>query len=139
MESKTKKDIKITDVVFLIMGIFMISVVIIFPREPLKNLEYAPDAIKGLTTIASILVGFTGFCMTYTISIIEEKETKKWLKRRAGYVTILIGVGLMILIMAYGELVNGDLSTSYYMTFISMAIILSLFLDTIFLLRLFTE
>jgi amino acid transporter len=139
MESKTKRDIKIIDIFCLIMGIFWISVAIISHTEPPKNLEYVPDAIKGLTTLASILVGFTGFSMTYTISIIKEEETKKWLKQRTGVATILIGIGLLILIMAYGELVNGDLSASYYMTFISLGIILLLFLDTILLLRLLTE
>lgn len=132
MKSRKKKDFEIIDAFFLILGIIVFFGVV--TAEQPKNLEYIPDVIRGLTTLASILVAFTGFYLSYAVSTAEEEETKKWLKRRTAYITVFIGIALLILISAYGDLVHGTLFNALKTMYMSVFIIAFLFLDTIIVL-----
>jgi len=114
-------------------------IIVAIAAQPPKSPEYVPDAIKGLTTLASILVGFTWFCMSYMISTTKEEEMKQWLKRRAMYVIFFIMISLLILAGAYTDLVNGNLAESFKTMQVSLIIISLLFTDTAFLLAVLSE
>jgi len=134
----TFNQMRYVDAFFLIFGIILIALRISNP-SPLKNPEYVSDAVRGLSTVAGILVGFTGFCMTYMVSTAEDIETKKWLKKRAGWTIIFIGIGLLFILGAFQDLVyKNDLSPSYEGANIGVIIIVLLFIDTS-LLILFSE
>lgn len=124
-----QKKIKYIDVFFLCLGI--IGVILQITHEPPKSLEYIPDAVRGLTTLASILVGFIGFFTTHSITTTENMEFKKWLRGRVIYTTTIIAFGLLFLAIAYVNLADGNLVSSYKWMMVSLVIIIVLFLDTI--------
>ena len=132
-------NMKYFDAFFLILGIiFIISR--IFDTTPLAHPEYVSDAVRGESTVAGILVGFTGFCVTYMVSTAEDIETKKWLKKRAGITVLLTGIGLLFIIMGFTNLVyEDDLLVSYKWVRTGLTIIVLLFIDTSLLIPLSEE
>ena len=120
---------KWVDIVTMIFGVSLVLGVITFPAP--KRLDYVPDAVKGLTSLSGVLVGFIGFCVTYFYSNIESKKIKKWLMSRIIAFVLIIGIGLMFIMNSYQEMVLFDnLVASYKWVWSGSVILIILFLNT---------
>jgi hypothetical protein len=121
------------DIALLVSAVIIIIFISIFFPLPLKP-EYVPNAINGLTTLASILAGFTGFCMTYVYSTTKDIQTRNWLKGRVYPTALTISIGFIFIWVAYLSLVNGDLLSSFKLINIAFVLLACVFIDTFSLL-----
>jgi len=124
---------KWVDIFTIIFGIITVLAVINSPAP--KSLDYVPDAVKGLTSLGGVLVGFIGFCLTYFYSNVGDMMIRKWLQGRLIFVVLFIGVGLVFIMNSYHDMVLYDnLAGSYKTILIGIVIIIALFLNTTILL-----
>lgn len=107
-----KDEVRVIEIILLIVAIVLIVIVARYLPLP-DTSEYIPDAVKGLTTVISVLAGFTGFCLTFSITSTRDEETRKFVKKRVPILGFFILIGLLSLCGAYGSLIWGDLFESY--------------------------
>jgi hypothetical protein len=82
------------------------------------QLSYIPDAVNGLTIIASILSGFAGVVLTLSYTIHENSnEFRKWFKPRVRWIIFIAFFGFLSISLSSFLLVSNALIWSYKLAF----------------------
>lgn len=92
--------------------VFAVSI-LIFPSAILKEMSYVPNAINGLTTVASILLGFIGFLLAHAYTSHKNTQFKKWFKPRLMWIFFVAFLGFFLISGSYFLLVNNELIWSF--------------------------
>ena len=128
LEKKRFVSLKLVDTILSIIGL-VLSILIAYTPFVIK-LDYVPDAVRGLTTLTSILAGLISFLINYALLTTKDEEIAKELRKRLVGTVFVIALGLYFVFLSYISLVEGDLVLSYKTILIGCLIMSLLFIDT---------
>jgi len=99
------------EIFWIIVGV--ISLFGISANRPPPENNFVPDAVTAYITMAGILTAFIGFWLTHAYSNLKDEETKKWMSKRIKVIVFVVGLGLIFVMGALGDLAYGRLESAY--------------------------
>jgi len=99
------------EISWIIFGVILLFGISANPPPPENN--FVPDAVTAYITMAGILTAFIGFWLTHAYSNLKDEEIKKWMSKRIKVIVLVVGLGLVFVMGALGDLVYERLESAY--------------------------